>query len=114
MDRLEDGSIHESGFNGFIIETRAEQPKRGVLFVFTMKGGTIKQALESWQCLQFKESSIIVTGKKSFLPGLIDVAFLGWACHAGHLGRHAFEGIPEDAVCLQKTFKTGVGLTHSS
>ena len=68
----------------------------------------------SWQCLQFKESSIIVTGKKSFLPGLIDVAFLGWACHAGHLGRHAFEGIPEDAVCLQKTFKTGVGLTHSS
>ena len=47
MDRLEDGSIHESGFNGFIIETRAEQPKRGVLFVFTMKGGTIKQALES-------------------------------------------------------------------
>ena len=49
-----------------------------------------------------------------FSPGLIDVAFLGWACHAGHLGRHAFEGIPEDAVCLQKTFKTGVGLTHSS
>ena len=68
----------------------------------------------SWQCLQFKESSIIVAGKVSFLPGLIDVAFLGWACHAGHLGRHAFEGIPEDAVCLQKTFKTGVGLTHSS
>ena len=68
----------------------------------------------SWQCLQFKESSIIVTGKISFLPGLIDVAFLGWACHAGHLGRHAFEGIPEDAACLQKTFKTGVGLTHSS
>ena len=31
----------------------------------------------SRQSLQFKESSIVVTGKKYFLPGLIDVAFLG-------------------------------------
>ena len=31
---------------------------------------------------------------------LHDIAFLGWACHAeGHLGRHAFEGLPEDAFC---------------
>ena len=80
--------------------------------VSNKRWGTLQKL--SWQCLQFKESSSIVTGKISFLPGLIDVAFLGWACHAGHLGRHAFEGIPEDAVCLQKTFKTGVGLTHSS
>ena len=74
--------------------------------VSNKRWGTLQKL--SWQCLQFKESSIIVTGKISFLPGL------RWACHAGHLGRHAFEGIPEDAVCLQKTFKTGVGLTHSS
>eukprot|EP00435_Cladocopium_sp_Y103_P069500 s50_g33.t1 len=34
--------------------------------------------------------------------GLIDVAFVGWACHAeGHLGRHAIR-IPEDANFFQK------------
>ena len=71
--------------------------------VSNKRWGTLQKL--SWQCLQFKESSIIVTGKISFLPGLIDVAFLGWACHAGHLGRHAFEGIPEDAVCLRKNIQ---------
>ena len=45
----------------------------------------------SWQCLQVKESSIVVTENISFTPGLTDVAFLVWACHAeGHLSRQAF------------------------
>ena len=39
------------------------------------------------------------------MPSADGCACIGWACHAGHLGRHAFEGVPEDAVCPQKNIQ---------
>ena len=38
----------------------------------------------------------------SFLPELIDVAFLGWVCH---LERHTFPGTREGAGCFRRTLQ---------